>query len=166
MVSMLSGSGSPHTDTQVRAAFIGLEETHTRADLYQALLEGLAYELEYLRRAAEASTGSTIERLVATGGGTRNKRWIQIKADVSGCYIDVLHQAEIATLGAALLGGIGAGVYRGQEDVTAQVSATIQINRYTPDAERMGKYRELYEKAYLPFQAPLRALASRLDSSE
>jgi xylulokinase len=154
----LGGSASPHTDTQVRGAFIGLDLSHKRQDLAQAVLEGVAYEVEYLRRAAEASTMNSFRRLVAAGGGTRLQRWMQIRADVSGCEILVLPQPEMVTLGAALLAGIAGGVYRGTADAAAQVSAPLQPQRYIPDFDRCQSYRYLYENVFLKLQSPLRAL--------
>jgi xylulokinase len=154
----LGGSASPHTDMQVRGAFIGLDASHGRADLCQAVLEGVAYEMEYLLRAAAEITHNPIERLVAAGGGTRIQRWMQIRADVSGCEILVLPQAEMVTFGAALLGGLGAGVYRSLAEAADQVSVPIQPRRYMPNPGRHEIYRYLYENAFLPLQAPLRAL--------
>lgn len=155
----LAGSGSPHTDMHVRGAFIGLKAEHSRAHLYQAVLEGNAYEVEVLRQAAQRGMNSSINRLVAAGGGTRNQRWMQVKADVSGCQIDVLSQPELVLFGAALLAGVGAGVYRDTEQIVQQLAPGFQLERYDPQLNRHLRYKHIFEQGYLAFQAPLRALS-------
>ena len=78
----LAGSGSPHTDSRVKGAFVGLDMTHTRADLYQAILEGAAFEVEYIRRTAEEANGVPISSVLAAGGGTRKR---SLDANQSQC---------------------------------------------------------------------------------
>jgi sugar (pentulose or hexulose) kinase len=157
----LAGSGAPHADPAARAAFVGLAATHGRAEMTQAVLEGTAYEMEVIRRAAERATGDRIERIIAAGGGTRNRHWLQIKADVSGCRFDVAAQPEAALLGAALAAGTGCGVYA---DATEAVAATAQPPAATilPDEARHGAYARLYEQGYLALQAPLRQVVHEL----
>ncbi|OGO34121.1 MAG: hypothetical protein A2W35_14825, partial [Chloroflexi bacterium RBG_16_57_11] len=151
----LAGSGSPHSDSRVRAAFTGLSASHTRADLYRAVLEGTALETEFMRRAAERVTGAPIERILASGGGTRNRRWMQIKADVFGCPLDVLAQKEATLLGAALLAGLGCGVYPTLQSAVARLGG-CGLERFEPDADRHAGYEDLYARGYLPLQDALR----------
>jgi xylulokinase len=153
----LAGSGSPHSDSHVRAAFIGLCAAHTRADLYRAVLEGAALETEYMRRTAEQVTGSPVERILAAGGGTRNRRWMQIKADVYGCPLDVLAQAEATLLGAALLAGLGSGLYPHAPAMAERLGGCC-LERFEPDAARHAVYEELYERGFLRLQGPLRGI--------
>jgi xylulokinase len=151
----LAGSGSPHSDSRVRAAFTGLSASHTRADLYRAVLEGAALETEYMRRAAEQVTGAPIERILASGGGTRNRGWMQIKADVFGCPLDVLAQKEATLLGAALLAGLGSGVYP-DAHAAAERLGGCGLERFEPESARHAVYEDLYERGYLPLQEALR----------
>jgi xylulokinase len=155
----LSGSGSPHSDSLVRGAFIGLNASHSRADLYHAVLEGTAFETEYMRRAAERVTGAPIQRVLAAGGGTRNRRWMQIKADVYGCVLDVLSQKEATLLGAALLAGIGAGMYTDAHKA-AECLAAYGLERFEPDPTRHEAYQQLFERGFLPLQDALREYGS------
>lgn len=151
----LAGSGSPHTDPGVRAAFVGLNADHTQADLYKAVLEGTAYELEYIRRVGEAVTGQAIHRLVVAGGGARNHSWLQIKADVSGSTLEIPEMPEATLLGAAMIAGVGRGDYRDINEVVGAVSGQPrQLIHPRPDWHRA--YRSRYEAAYLAFQEPLR----------
>jgi xylulokinase len=150
----LAGSGSPHTDARVRGAFLGLDLSHTRADLVRAVYEGTAYEMEIVRQAAGLANQSGIERFVAAGGGTKHTAWLQIKADVSGCPIEISAASEATLLGAALLAGVGCGVYASQEQ--ALKSAVPKIQRVVnPSADRHRIYQDLYQQ-YVAYQAPLR----------
>ena len=158
----LSGSGSPHTDFLVRGAFTGLNAAHGQSDLAKAVLEGTAYEVEFIRRAAEMATGSAIHQIIASGGGTRNRHWMQIKADVSGCRLEVLPMPEATLLGAALVAGVGCGVFA---DAAQAIDAARQVvvEIYLPDAGRHQGYIDLYERGYLHLQAPLRQLAREIE---
>lgn len=153
----LAGSGSPHANSRVRGAFIGLSAAHSRGDLYQAVLEGTAQEAEFMRRAAERVTGTPVERVLAAGGGTRNRRWMQIKANVFGCPLDVLAQKETTLLGAALLAGLGSGIYPDAQ-TAANHLVGCGLERYEPDAARHEVYRQLYESGFAPLQEALRAI--------
>jgi sugar (pentulose or hexulose) kinase len=151
----LLGSGPPHTDPQVRSAFVGLSASHGRADLLKAALEGTAYEVEFIRQAGERITGQPIPVLIAAGGGTRNRAWLQIKADVSGCRIEASSEPEATLLGAALVAGIGTGLYASEsEALTALCSNPAEV--FLPDGERHALYRHLYEQGYILFQKALR----------
>lgn len=157
----LLGSGTPHPDAQVTGALVGLRAEHGRAHVAKAVLEGTAYELEFIRRAAAHGIGTTIDTIVAAGGGTRNRYWLQIKADVHGCPIRVPHVAEVTVLGAALLAGIGVGMYADANDALRQMQHH-DSEIVSPNEERHQIYRTLYEQAYLPLQTPLRQASRAL----
>lgn len=160
-VPYLLGSGTPHPDPLASGAFVGLNAAHTRSDIAKALLEGTAYELEFIRRAAQQAVGTAIETVLAAGGGTRNRPWMQIKADVSGCRYNVTPIDEAALLGAALLAGIGCGAYRDAADAATTIDRAAAAT-YQPDHARHTMYRRLYETGYLPLQQPLREVSHNL----
>jgi xylulokinase len=151
----LSGSGSPHTNALARGAFIGLNISHRRAHLAKAILEGTAYEMDFARRSAETVAGHKIDRLVAAGGGSRINKWMQIRADVSGCQIDVHPVRETTLLGAALLAGIGSGVYASQAELASHLSFP-PVESFYPDLENHKVYKQVFENAFLKYQEPLR----------
>jgi xylulokinase len=157
----LAGSGAPHLDANVRGALYGLNSAHGRAEFARAVFEGTAYELEYVRRAAEAATRQRIQLVRAAGGGTRSRPWMQIKADVTNCRYEVPILADATLLGAALLAGVACGRH-------SNALAALQAVKQAPAqvvAPRPGhseRYRALYEAAYLPLQEPLRTIASSL----
>jgi sugar (pentulose or hexulose) kinase len=151
----LLGSGPPHTDPQVRGAFVGLSASHGRADLLKAVLEGTAYEVEFIRQTGERITGQPIPVLIAAGGGTRNRAWLQIKADVSGCRIEASAEPEASMLGVALVAGIGTSLYASESEAFAELCSNSG-EVFLPNSERHAIYRRLYEQGYLLFQKALR----------
>lgn len=151
----LAGSSSPWPNPDVRGAFIGLGQTHGRAHLLQAILEGTAYQIEAIRRAAEQVTGSAIKQIVAAGGGTHNRTWLQIKADITGCEHVLLASAEATLLGAALLAGICGGLFANEREALAAVSRPPQAT-IPPRPQIHERYREVYEQQFLAWQTPLR----------
>ncbi len=152
----LAGSGAPHSVPEVRGAFIGLDASHHLGHLVKAVLEGTAYEVEFMRRRAGELTGKPVERVIATGGGVRNRRWMQIKADVAGCRYELASTSEAVLLGAALTAGIAAGAYRDMNEAAAAV-AQPEGEVYLPDAGRHQRYQRMFEEGYMPLQEPLRA---------
>ena len=151
----LSGSGSPHTDSLAQGAFVGLTLDHTRSDLVKAVLEGTAYEAEFIRQSAQKILGIGIGSITASGGGTRSPFWMQIKADISGCTIEVPAIHEATLLGAAMVVGIGIGLYADhQEAISSVQKKPDQI--YKPDHSQNKIYQRIYQEGFLPLQAPLR----------
>jgi sugar (pentulose or hexulose) kinase len=150
----LAGSGAPLPNPAARGAFIGLAAGHTRADLLRAVFEGTAYQLEAIRRAAGRIAGHPVDRIVAAGGGTRNPRWLQIKADVYGVPVEALAADEAALLGAALIAGVGCGVYRTADEALAVASAQHRLP-VEPDAARHRAYAARFEQEFEPWQRRL-----------
>ncbi len=151
----LSGTGTPPNGARVRGAFIGLDPSHARADMLKAALEGTAYEMESLRRAALPINGAAIDEMIVVGGGTRLRAWMQIKADVSCCRLHIADVSEAALLGAAMIAGIGSGVFANADDAVRAMSPRIG-ETIEPDAARHAIYHKLYEDGYMRWQAPLR----------
>lgn len=151
----LSGSGAPAPETRAKAAFIGLSKEHGQGDIIKAVLEGTAYQLEAIRRSAEEIAGSPIERLQVVGGGTRNKHWLQVKADVSDFILELPPIPEATLLGAAMAAGIGAGVYESAEAAAAAIDKN-GTGKVTADPGRHEAYQKLYTTGYAALQEPLR----------
>lgn len=144
----MAGERSPIWDPDAKGVLYGLGFDKTRAHVVRALLEGVAYSLEHNLRVA-AETGIEVDRLSATGGSANSALWTQIKADVTGKTIQVPASDTASTLGAALLAGVGCGVYRGYDEAVAR---TIRITKvYEPDPARHELYQkrmELYLRLY------------------
>ena len=143
-----SGSGTPSFDITSKGAILGLTFATTHATIAKAILEGLTFELranvDLLREA-----GVTIEELHAVGGGARSPLWLQLKADVCRVPLRVPQVTEAACLGAALLAGVGAGVY---PDLAMAVAQTVHLERrIEPRADSTRAYDaryRLYQQVY------------------
>ncbi|OLC31505.1 MAG: xylulokinase, partial [Armatimonadetes bacterium 13_1_40CM_64_14] len=138
----LSGERTPHADPHARGAFVGLTLRHGRGHLIRAVMEGVAFGL---RDALEImrGLGIPVTQVRVSGGGARSELWRQILADVFGLDVVTVTSAEGAAYGAALLAGIGAGLY---PSVEAACDATIEIaDRIVPDAARAATYDRLYD---------------------
>lgn len=144
----MSGERSPIWDPDAKGVYYGLGYNKTRGHMIRATLESVAFSLEHNMRIAE-SVGAHAETLNAMGGAANSKLWTQIKADVTGKKIVVPMSDTATTLGAAILAGVGCGVYGSYDEA---VSKTITITRvHEPDMEKheqYKKYMELYLELY------------------
>lgn len=160
----LAGSASPHTDIYARGALIGLDKSHGRPDILKAILEGTAFEAEFIRQAAQEIMGIEIRSFVATGGGSQVPQWMQIKADVCGCEIRVPSLSDATLLGAALVAGIGSGFYVDEtQAVTASQNSTAK--NYVANCNHHLMYQRLFRDGFLTMQEPLRKISHNLRSA-
>jgi xylulokinase len=149
----LTGERTPYPDPLVRAAWVGLTVRHTRAHMTRAVLEGVAYGIkDSFRLILQAGLGS-IEQVRISGGGAKSVLWRQIMADVLGVELVTVNTTEGAAYGAALLAGVGAGIY---ENVLAACEATIQITGRTSPSQSTYAYQDRYPhyRALYPALAP------------
>ena len=158
----LSGSGAPCPDADVRAAFIGLSASHRRGDLVKGVLEGTAYAVESIRRAAERLVGRQMEEVIAVGGGAKNRLWVQIKADISGRRHRLPPVIEATAQGAALAAGAGGARSSFTEVARLASGRRGEGETIVPNAERHAMYRTLYDSGYRAFEEPLRRHARSL----
>jgi xylulokinase len=115
----------PYDDPASRGAFIGLSTDNTRGSLFRAVLEGLAFDSRNsLEPLLVHSSVEKLRAVYAIGGGTQNRLLMRIKATVLDRTITVVGVEEAISLGAAILGGIAAGVY-------ANVPSALKELRYT-----------------------------------
>ncbi len=140
----MAGSFCPVLDPASCGAFVGLRNIAGRGDLFRAVIEGLNYQFLEIIRALERGLGVKSDRIVAIGGPTKNRLWMQGKADVTGIAVEVPDVEEAVPLGAALLAGIGTGVYRDEQDAFRHVYRTGTT--YVPDGQAQARYRELYSR--------------------
>lgn len=137
----LSGERTPHADPLARGAFVGLAACHGPGDLARAVMEGVAFGL---RDCLELVRGLRlpVDEVRLIGGGARSPLWRQIVADVFGLPILRLEAEEGAAYGAALLAGVGAGLWR---DVPEACRAAVRTGgRVDPQPQAMPLYEELY----------------------
>lgn len=139
----LMGERSPYNDPLVRGAFIGLSMDTTRADMTQAVLEGVAFGIrDSIELAKEA--GVSVERSRICGGGAKSPLWRQILSDICAIPLEQVECEEGPGLGGAILASVAAGVYPSVSDA---VRAIVRVKATTqPQQERVGLYDAAYHR--------------------
>lgn len=155
----LTGERTPYPDPDARGVFFGLSLRHHKRHLARAVLEGVAFGL---RDSFEliAALGTEMPQVRASGGGARSRLWRQIQADVANREMSVINVDEGAAFGAALLAGVGAGVY---PDVVTACRQTIRVvDTLAPQpaaVELYEQYYTLYRRLYEHLAGDFSALA-------
>lgn len=144
-----NGSGSPTCDLASKGTVFGLTLNTTKYELARAFLEGLTYELR-LNLETMQEAGIEIGELIAVGGGAKSSRWLEIKADITNRPVKILCNSEAACMGAAMLAGIGSGVYSNFEEAAGACVKYAGVYEPTKSTaalyeERYRIYRDLYE---------------------
>ena len=139
----LAGAGTPDIDSRSLGAFVGLSTTTDKGCMLRAMIEGLDYQFKDILFSFERALPGSIQKIIAVGGAVRNELWMQNKADVTGKFIEVPALEEATTLGAALLAGIGLGIYKDEQDALQQTYKEGRI--YQPDPKRQKEYEEYYQ---------------------
>lgn len=143
-----------------RGAIIGFSDVHTRAHLYRAILEGLAYALREGKERIERRTGASIRLLRVSGGGSQSDSAMQLTADIFGLPAARPHTYETAGLGACMAAAIGLGLYPDAQSAVAGM--TRQGRVFEPHPGNEALYDELYRKVYLHLYARVGPLYKRL----
>lgn len=147
----LLGERSPRWNPGARGAFIGLEIRHTREDMLRAVLEGITMNLRIILDALTVQ-GATLGTMRLIGGGARGRFWNQLMADIYGLPVERLKVLEEATsMGAALAGGVGVGLYPGFEMIH-------EMNPVAEVIEPNAEAAQVYERLYPVFEASYQAL--------
>ena len=157
----LLGERSPRWNPHARGAFIGLTIRHSRAHMLRAVLEGVTLNLRVILDAFRAQ-GTQIEAMRLIGGGASGRVWNQIMADIYGMPVQRLAILEEATsMGAALAGGVGVGLYSGF-DMSQQMNPIVDT--LAPNLEIHARYQAMlpiFDRLYAalePLYADIAAL--------
>lgn len=140
----LQGERTPWWDSKARGAFLGLDTSTGPSFLARSVLEGTAFGLRHNMETLENAYSMRGASIVALGGGTQNRLWMRIKASVLGRPIHVLRFQDAGALGAALLGGIAAGVYKTPSQAIQASARLRNTDIIRPDAAWARRYRDLY----------------------
>jgi sugar (pentulose or hexulose) kinase len=141
---------------EARGAIIGFSDVHTRAHIYRAILEGLAYALRQGKELTEKRSGVAITDLRVAGGGSQSNAAMQLTADVFGMTAVRPHLYEASGLGAAIDAAVGAKVH--PDFRTALREMTHAGERFEPNPQTHEVYDELYQGVYLKMYNQLRPL--------
>lgn len=137
----MSGERSPIWDPDAKGVFYGLDFSKTKGHFVRAAMEGVAFSLRHNLEVAEEA-GAKVSVLRAMGGSANSLLWTQIKSDVTGKPIVVPASDTATTLGAAILAGVGVGIYDSFEEA---VALTVKEQR---SHEPNNNYKAVYDKIY------------------
>jgi xylulokinase len=146
----LAGSGTPTMNPLARGILMGLDLGINRDDLLKAILQGIVHEVAINVNRLER-LGVPIEEIRCVGGGSKSDYWLQLRADMLARPVLRMSQSEAAVVGAALLAGIGGGIWRSVEEALEYV---VRVERvFEPHAQyqefyqlQNKIYRELYQR--------------------
>ncbi len=139
----LMGERSPHNDPNARGTFIGMTMDTSRADMTQAVLEGVAFALRDSLEVAK-SLGIHLERTKICGGGAKSPLWKKMIANILNLKVDVIESEEGPAMGGAMLAAVACGEYASVEEIAekfVKVTGTVE-----PDPELVAKYEDRYQK--------------------
>jgi xylulokinase len=146
----LAGAGPPSGEGTMRGGFVNQSLSTTRAHAVRAVMEGVAYNLRWLRGAVERFVGRRFEALNFIGGGARSDLWCQILADVLDCPLRRMSQPEMAIArGAAMVAWIALG----RKDID-ELAPLVAVDRtFEPDPRHRGVYNELFAEFLRGYKA-------------
>ena len=139
----LMGERSPHNNPIARGTFIGMTMDTTRADMTQAVLEGVAFALRDSFEVAK-SLGIKIERTKICGGGAKSPLWKKMIANILNLKVDVIESEEGPALGGAMLAAVACGEYKNVEEAAAKIVRIVDT--VEPEEELVKKYDERYQQ--------------------
>jgi len=145
---------------EAKGAIIGFGDVHTRAHIYRAILEGLAYALREGKEKIEKRSGVRIRKLRVAGGGSQSDAAMQLTADVFGLPAERPHTYETSGLGAAIDAAVGLGLHPDFETAVAAMTRVGDV--FQPDPEARDLYEQLYTKVYLRMYPQLQPLYRKI----
>ncbi len=149
------------TGPEGRGSIIGFQDFHTRAHVYRALIEGLAFALRSGKERIERRTKTPITRIRLSGGGSRSDQVAQIVADVLNLPVERFQDFEASGRGAAMVGAAAVGWYPSVEAAClAMVGEAVCAE---PNHQTAGRYSQIYEQTYSPLYRRLRGIFAWLE---
>lgn len=139
----LRGAGPPNRNPLNRGSFLGIRDYHTPSDFTRSVLEGVAFEGQRVLEGMEDVLDSKFQLVKTIGGGTKNTLWMDIKNNLIRGTVEIPTVQESTLLGAALLGGIGAEVYRDHGEALAKTDHLCNVLEENP--RNVSEYRSLYD---------------------
>lgn len=138
-----TGAGTPYLDSNSRGCLVGLTIDTTKQDMSKAVLDSVDYEMK-LNIDLMNEAGLGIQQLRAIGGGAKSETWLQMKADTFELPVSSMQTSEAASLGAAMLAGVGIGEFSNPGEAAGAL-AHIK-HTYYPDDKQSRVYRDKYQQ--------------------
>ena len=148
--------GVKEPGAEAKGAIIGFGDVHTRAHIYRAILEGLAYGLRQGKEQIERKTKVPITQLRVSGGGSQSDMALQITADIFGLPVERPHTIETSGLGAAICCAVGVGMHADFEQAIASMTRVGEV--FQPNLENQQLYEQLYQQVYKKMYRQLQPL--------
>ena len=139
----LLGERSPYMNPRAKGVFFGLSLKHHRDHLIRAVMEGVVFALRDCLEIFE-ELGIKIEQVIASGGGAKSRVWRQIQADVFNKEISMTQSTEQAAIGAAILAGVGVGIYKDVED-GCKKAVKLKEEKIKPIPKNVDIYHKQFE---------------------
>ena len=137
------GERTPYADSKVRGSFTRIDTTHTRAHFARAVLEGITFSLRDSMELMSELTAKKFDKILSVGGGSKNKDWLQMQADIFDTEIITLTTEQGPGLGAAMMAAVGTGWF---EDLKECAKTFVHYKSgISPVKENVLKYNEAYE---------------------
>ncbi|MFC4401828.1 xylulokinase [Gracilibacillus xinjiangensis] len=137
----LVGERTPYADSQIRGSFIGMDSSHTIKDFTRAVLEGITFSLnESITIFRE--NGKEIDTIYSIGGGSKNKDWLQMQADIFNSKVVRLKTEQGPGMGAAMIAAYGSGWFNSLKECANAFLENAET--YTPIKENVVKYKQLF----------------------
>ncbi|PCI58550.1 MAG: carbohydrate kinase [Gammaproteobacteria bacterium] len=141
---------------EAKGAIIGFGDVHTRAHIYRAILEGLAYALRDGKQTLEKRQGKKITRLIVSGGGSQSDAALQLTADIFNLPVYRPHTFETSGLGAAINVAVGLGHFKDYQTAINTMTRTKQC--FIPQSQNVVLYQQLFEQVYRKMYQQLKPL--------
>lgn len=162
MMDSWQGNRTPYRNPYATGAVVGLTLAHTKYHLFRAILESVAYGTNNVIRFFR-DADIPIERIIACGGGVKNRLWLQMISDVTGVPIEVSNETEAGTKGCAAVSAYGLGCYPTLAEAAKKMAQTGEV--YTPDPQAQQAY-EVYFQTYLALHQTLFPIMENLKMHE
>jgi xylulokinase len=143
----LTGAGAPHWESNHQGTILGLRLGHTRGHVSRALMEGVGYEVRWVLECFR-DLGTKPKVLKMLGGGSRSSVWPQIIADVAGLEVEIPDVSDAGALGAAILAGLGYGVFASVGSLADLVRPSVLIQPAEPALEKYSQLFSLYKAVF------------------
>lgn len=142
--------------TEAKGAIIGFGDVHTRAHIYRAILEGLAYALKEGLLRTERRTNTKVKKVIVSGGGSQSEQAMQLTADIFNLPVEKPHIYETSALGAAINAAVGMKYFNSYEEAVKSMCRSGKS--YSPNQKNKDIYDELFNKVYLKMYKRLEKL--------
>ena len=145
VLAHFNGSGPPDNDPYVKCMIYGISMNHSRSHIIRAFMESIAVSISRMIDASQRLLGTDISEIRSLGGGAKSDLWCQIKADVNEkTVLTVKNSQDAACLGAAVIAGYGAGIFKSIQEASERFAQTGNI--YRPDVRNREAYTKLKER--------------------